>query len=300
LGDRLPQEAGEAPVAPTGEPPQSVRLIEPRRQGPAERLRELHQYRGLLKFFALRTLDKVTGRTILGNWWLFLRPACEVSTAVLIFGGVLQVQSIDVPYAVLFLGGATCWRLFENTIVWSTRSLELNRKLLGKVYFPRLLLPVASLAPAIVEFAFYVVFLAGAIAILGLANGELYLRMDLGLLAALGALIAALLLGLGIGLFTSVLGANARAVRFTLSYMLGFWYFVTPVIYPLSMVPERFRWLAELNPMTPIVELFKWGLIDAGAVRPTGLSIAGLLIVVVWVTGLWYFSRVEAEAVDRL
>jgi lipopolysaccharide transport system permease protein len=278
-----------------------VHVIEPRRPGAAERLRELRTYRGLLRYFALRSLQKVTGRTILGNWWLFLRPACEVGTAVLIFAGVLNVRSSGpVPYLVMFIAGATCWRLFENCALWSTRSLELNRKLLGKVYFPRLLLPVASLAPAFVEFAFYLAFLAAAVAIASAIDGTLYLRADFGLLAAPVALAMGAMFALGIGLFTSVLGANARDVRFTLGYVLGFWYFLTPVIYPLEMVPANARWLAELNPMTPIVELFKWGLLDAGSVRPTGLVIASVLITCVWIGGLRFFSRYEAEAVDRL
>lgn len=278
-----------------------VQVIEPRRQGAAERLLELRAYRGLLRFFALRALEKITGRTVLGNWWLFLRPACEIGTAVLIFAGVLNVQSAgDVPYLVMFIAGATCWRLFENSALWTTRSLELNRKLLGKVYFPRMLLPVASLAPAIIEFGFYLAFLAAAVTISSLVDGELYLRTDLGLLTAPLALGMGLMLALGIGLFTAVLGASARDVRFTLTYVLGFWYFVTPVIYPLEMVPEKARWVAELNPMTPIVELFKWGLLDAGSVRPTGLAIAAALIVGVWIAGLRFFGRYESEAVDRL
>jgi lipopolysaccharide transport system permease protein len=200
----------------------------------------------------------------------------------------------------MFLAGATCWRLFENSLIWATRSLELNRKLLSKVYIPRLLLPFASLVPAFVELGFYVGFLAAAIAIYSAVDGALYLNLDLALLAVPAALGLALLFAMGIGLYTAVLGATARDVRFSLTYVLGFWYMLTPVIYPLSQVPANFRWVAELNPMTPVVELFKWGLLDAGQVRPVGLAVAGTVIALLWAGGLWFFARAEADAVDRL
>lgn len=277
-----------------------IRVIEPRRAGWRERFRELHQYRRLLRFFGGRSLEKITGRTILGKYWLGLRPVLEVGTAALVFGGVLNIPSVHVPYLVLFIAGATCWRLFENTMLWTTRSLELNRKLITKVYVPRLILPFASLAPAAVEFAFYLTFLTAAIVIASAVDGQLYLNVGPELLGAMAALGMALLLSFGLGLFTSVVGANARDVRFTLTYLLGFWYFVTPVIYPLTMVPEKFRWLATLNPMTPIVELFKWGLLDAGDVRELGLVLSAAMIVVVWCAGLTFFGRAEAQAVDRL
>jgi len=295
------EDAPTPAVAETRESSRVVQVIEPRRLGAAERIRELRTYRGLLRFFALRSLEKIVGRTVLGKWWLVLRPSVEVGTAVLIFAGILGAKSSGrVPYVVMFIAGATCWRLFENSALWSTRSLELNRKLLGKVYFPRMLLPVASLAPAIVEFLFYLGFLVVAIAIASALDGYMYLRTDAGLLLAPVALGMGLMLAVGIGLFTSVLGASARDIRFSLGYVLGFWYFLTPVIYPLEQVPPRMRWLVELNPMTPIVELFKWAVLDAGQVRPVGLAVSAGLIVCVWAAGLRFFSRYEAEAVDRI
>ena len=280
--------------------PREAFVIEPRRQGLGERLRELRQYRRLLRYFGTRALDKLTARTVLGRWWLLLRPTLDVVIATVIFGGVLNIPSIDVPYPVLFIAGATCWRLFENSLLWTTRSLELNRKLISKVYFPRLLLPFAALAPALVEFAIYITFLLVAITIASLADGELYLRVGPELLGSAAALVMAVAFALGIGLWTSVLGANTRDVRFSLNYILGFWFFLTPVIYPLSMIPASYRTVAALNPMTPIVELFKWGLLDAGEVRPVGLLFAGVVIVATWAGGLSFFSRAEAEAVDRL
>jgi lipopolysaccharide transport system permease protein len=286
--------------APDGSQQAPLRVIEPRRQGAIERVRELRQYRGLLGYFGARSMEKITARTVLGRWWLVLRPVLDILTGALIFGGVLAIQSPQVPYVLFFLAGATCWRLMETGLLWATRSLEIHRRLLSKVYFPRLLLPFAALAPALIEFACYLAALGGAIVYFSLADGTLYLNTGPELLAAVGALAMSLTLALGIGLWTAVLGANARDVRYSLMYFTAFWYLLTPVVYPLSLVPERFRGIAEINPMTPIVELFKWGLVGAGEVRPVGLVIAGALIAAAWAGGLWFFGRAEAQAVDGL
>jgi lipopolysaccharide transport system permease protein len=281
-------------------PDEQLQVIEPRRPGAGERLRELRAHRGLLRFFAVRATDKVVRRTVLGRAWLFLRPLLDVGSRVLIFGGLLGVPSGGVPYFVFFLAGMTAWALFENTLVWATRSLELNRKLLQKVYFPRIILPVASAAPALYELVVYGCLLAIVIALYSALDGTLYLNVGPELIAAVAALALSGAFALAIGLWTSVWGANTRDVRYSLLYVLGFWFFVTPVIYPLDLVPDGWRFFAELNPMTPIVELFKWGLVGAGDVEAVPLAITIAMTVAIAIGGLWNFGRAEAAAVDRL
>jgi lipopolysaccharide transport system permease protein len=277
-----------------------VQVIEPRRRGALERSRELRQYRGLLGYFGARSMEKITARTILGRWWLVLRPVMDIATGALIFSGVLKIPSLHLPYVLFFLAGATCWRLLETGLLWTTRSLEIHRRLLSKVYFPRLLLPVAALAPAMIEFACYLIALTLAVLFFWAKDGTTYLEFGPGMLAAVCALLMSQALALGIGLWTAVLGAQTRDLRYSLTYFLGFWYLMTPVVYPLSLVPPGLQGIAQINPMTSIVELFKWGLFDAGSVRPGGLAGAGVLIVVVWIGGLWYFGRAESAAVDGL
>jgi len=169
------------------------------------------------------------------------------------------------------------WSFFEQSLTWATRSLELNRKLLQKVYFPRILLPIASCAPALYELAAYGTLLAIAIAFLSLSDGQMYLQIDISMLASVGALLLAGGLALAIGIWTSVLGANVRDVRYSMLYVLGFWFYVTPVIYPLSLVPHKYQALAQINPMTPIVELFRRGLFGAGQVN--AWSVAATVVV---------------------
>lgn len=275
-------------------------VIEPRRRGSRERLRELWSYRGLFKFFGGRALDKMTARTVIGRPWLILRPLLDVLTVTLIFGGLLKVPSSNLPYFLFFVAGRASWAVFETSVIWSTRSLELNRKLLAKVYFPRLILPVASISPAIVELSIYVVLLLCGVTYYGIVDGTFYLELGPQLFAAIAALLLGIGLALAIGVWTSVLGASARDVRFSLTYALGFWLYLTPVFYPLSLVPDKYQTLAAVNPMTPVVELFKWGVFDAGKVLPLGIAYTTGVILVLGATGLSYFGRKEAAAVDRL
>jgi lipopolysaccharide transport system permease protein len=286
---------------PLSSPAPQAFVVEPRRPGVAERLRELRQSRALFSFFARRALEKIYARTVLGWGWLLARPLIDVGTRALIFGGLLGAPSGGIPYFLFFLAGMTIWSLFERTTWWATRGIELNRGLLRKIYVPRLVLPLASASPAIVEFAVYLGMLVLALGFFVLHDGHLYLSTGPQLLAAVAAVALALGLALGISLWTSVLAARARDVRFTLQYALGFWFFLTPVIYPLSAVPDKFKTLAAVNPMSAIVELFRYGLLGAGGeVTALGLAISIGSVVVIGAGGLVFFARHEAAAVESM
>jgi lipopolysaccharide transport system permease protein len=277
-----------------------VTVIEPRRQGVGPRLSELWGHRGLTRFFGNRALQKIYARTVLGRAWLVLRPVATTVPPALIFGGVLQAPSDGLPYFLFFVAGMTAWTTFDRCLYWATRGIELNRSLLTRLYFPRLLLPVASITPGLVELALFVVMLALTVTWFGLVDGTWFLQVGPGVLAAVGALTLCLAFALGIGLWTSVLAARARDMRYSLQIVLSFWMLLTPVIYPLEAVPERFRDLVAVNPMTPLVELFRWGLLGRGDVQPISLAASITIIVCVALAGLWYFDRAEAASVDSM
>lgn len=277
------------------------RVIEPRQQGLRARLAEFWRARRLLRFFGRRTLDKSYARTKLGWSWILLRPILDTGTRVLIFGGVLKAPSSgSVPYLVFFMFGMAIWTLFGRTMYWATRSIDLNRRMVSKIYFPRLVLPFGCAWPGIVEFFVYCGLLAIVLGFYVVTDHTFYLQMSPKLLASAGGLLMALALAFGVGLFTSVLGATARDVRFSLNYVLNFWFLVTPVLYPLDAIPDKYRPFAELNPMTSIVELMKWGTFGGGQVRPMGLFYSAAVIGAVWIGGLTFFHHAEARSVDRL
>ena len=280
---------------------ETVTVIEPRLPGLRERLRELIAYRRLMPYFAGRALEKTYARTKLGVPWLVVRPLGDTATRAFVFGSVLNAPSAaGAPYFLFFLVGMSAWHLFDRSLLWSTRSLELNRRLLTKLYFPRLVLPFAGVAPALVEFGVYLVLIAGTLGYFAISDGHLYLAAAPRLLTALAGYLIAAGLAIGLGLWTSVLGANARDVRFSLRYVTEAWFFLTPVIYPLSALPHVARELVWFNPMTPAVELVKWGVIGAGTVHVGPLVASLAVIVAIWTGGLRFFGRAESAAVDRL
>jgi lipopolysaccharide transport system permease protein len=284
---------GSLPVVPS-EPARTasseVWTIEPRRQGFRARVREVWTYRHLLKYFAARYLEKTYARTVLGKLWIPIRPLLPILVNTMVFGGLIGVSSGDTPYFLFFLVGTTSWQLFDQSMMWVTRSLELNRKLL----------PVASVSAALIEGLMLLGLVAVSVVWFAVRDGKCYLVLGPNLLLAAAALVLSIGLALSIGLWTSVVGAYARDVRFTLRYILGFWFYLTPVIYPVTYIPENVRWIAALNPMAAIVETFKWGTLGIGTFSPGALGLAVVVIALIFVSGVWYFGKAEASAVDRL
>ena len=265
------------------------------------RLREVWRYRHLLGYFSTQTVRRVYKRTVLGRLWLLSRPLFPVVVSTFVFHELAAISSGDVPYFLFFLVGTSVWNLFEESLMWATRSLQMYQRLLRKLYFPRLILPVASTGPGLVEFLIHLVLIALVVLYYVVSDGRFYLVPGPNLVMAVAAVLLALLLAIGIGLFTAVLGAEYRDVRFSLRYVLRFWFFLTPIIYQSQAIPNHLRWLTQLNPMTTIVELFKEGLLGiSGGIHPFQVVLTVAMVGAVLSAGLWYFVRFEAESVDRL
>jgi lipopolysaccharide transport system permease protein len=275
-------------------------VIEPQQYRVLDRARELWGYRRLLWYFASDALRRLYSRSALGWFWLVMRVAGPIGLSALIFGGVLEVGSEGVPYFLFFLCGMTTWTVFERGLFYVTRSLEQNRKLVLKVYFPRIILPAAGTAPALVYLAMVLVVMVGAIVYYHHRDGVWYIAFTPRLLAAAGAVLLSLIFTLALGLWTSVLQLRYRDVRYGLRYFMPFWQYLTPIIYPLSAIPPKFHWLAVLNPMTPVVETFKWGTLGIGTVNANGLVTSSVLIILTLVSGVWFFNREESASIDRI
>lgn len=276
------------------------RVIEPRATGVRERVRELWRSRRMVRFFGRRFIEKSFLRTWLGRLWLPLRPILDVGSKILIFGLLLNAPSDGVPYAVFFLIGQSAWIFFSTTLYWMTRSVELNKRYLRHVYVPRLMLLASALAFPLVNLVLYGILTAGVLLYFWIGDGALYLAFGVDTLLAPTGLLLMTGIAAAIGFFTSVLGAQARDVRFMLSYVLGFWMLLSPVIYPLSSVPESARAIASLNPAAAPLEMIRFGLIGEGTVTSVGLISTGAFIAVVGALGLRFFARSESAALDRL
>lgn len=275
-------------------------VIEPIRLGVVARAVELWRYRRIIWFLARNAVkDRYSGMT-LGVAWLFIRPLAPLLISSVIFGSLLNVASDGVPYFLFFLAGSSVWRVFERTILWVTRSLEQHRGLLKKVYFPRLAAPIASATPATAEFGIFLGLMICATFYYWWKDGVFYLRIGPEMLFGLLAGFLAILFGTSVSLFTTVLHTKHKDMQYSVRYLSQFWGYVTPVIYPLTSVPEKYRWAINLNPMTGIVEGFKWGMLGIG--QPPGVHFlysvfATLLVMTI---GIWFFNRSEGGSVDRL
>jgi lipopolysaccharide transport system permease protein len=271
--------------------------IEPLSGSVIARLREVWQYRKLMAFFARKSLLKMYKRTKLGWVWLFIRPLFPLAVKTLVFGGMLGVATGGIPYFLFLLVGTSAWELFSQAVMWGTRSLELNRGFLAKIYIPRLILPVSMMTPAFFNFLIHLGVIAGAVIYYRVKTGTLYLTpLHLGF--AMLAVVMAILLATGIAMWTSVPALSARDTRFSLSYFLGFWVYLTPVLYPLHS--QRYGWLLSLNPMAAVVNAFKYGMLGIDPPTPRDLGVASALIITVLISGLLFFGRAEAQAGEKL
>jgi homopolymeric O-antigen transport system permease protein len=264
------------------------------------RLGDLWRSRGLVRDFGKVFVQKRYRRTFLGWLWIPLRPASDVAGRVFLFGGLLGVSSGDRPYFMFFVVGSLAWQFFSRGVVWATRALDLHNGFLSRIAVPRATAVVAALVLAAIESSVYIGFLIIGAVYFKLTEGSFYVSVNEATsMAVVGMLLLALYV-IAIGFWTSPLAARARDVRFVLVYVLGLVYMCTPVIYPISSIPESFRPIAELNPITAPVELVKWGLLGTAPPSSTSLTISLVVLVVVITGGLVSFSRAEARAAQEI
>lgn len=265
------------------------------------RAREIWRYRSIVGFFGSRALEMLYARTQLGWLWLVIRPLAPLLAGAFVYGGIMNVQTPgNVPYFQFLLASMIAWSMFDGPLGWGTRGLELNRHLITKLYFPRSVLPLATMTPGLVDPVVGAGVLAIAVTWTGVRTGAWHVDLSLRMLVLVVPVAIALTLAYGISLWTSVWQARARDVRFALGFVTSFWMFLTPVIYPLELVPDRVRWIVEINPMTPIVETFRWALFGHGVFAPGLLARSAVVAVVAVASGFWYFHRVEANTADKM
>lgn len=282
-------------AAPAAEGRRRVSVYRPpRRHDP--RLRELWAYRGLLRYFGKVFVEKRYRRTWLGWLWIPLRPSADIAGRVFLFGALLGVSSGDRPYFMFFIVGAGAWRFFATGVIWATRALDLNRGLFRQANVPRASAVIAGIVPGAVEATIYAAIAAVAAVYFKLSHGTFYLVLDAGILSALAGTALLALYVVAVGLWTAPLAYHARDVRFLLTYALGLWFVITPVIYPISAIPEKFRPLAEWNPLTAPIELVKSGILQTAPPTQTSLQVSLTVLAVVLGAGAVTFARAEAAA----
>ena len=270
----------------------------PKHPGVVTTASEVWKHRGLLGLVARRAFQRVYRRTVLGWLWLVINPLVPLAIRVVVFGVLLGAGSSGLPYFLFLLGGSIAWDLFATTLMRGTRALEMHGELSDLIYYPRAILPFGNMAPAFVDFGIKLAVFAVALAYYVLHDGQLYIRSDGALLWGVCALVLALMFAIAISFFTSVWGESTRDTRFALSQLTSVWYLLTPVLYPLSQVPEQYRIWIALNPMAVLVETFKWGVFGVGMFDGALLGWTAAGITALFLAGLTYFTRTEARTID--
>lgn len=256
------------------------------------RLADLWEYREVLYYLVWRDLKVRYRQTLLGVAWAFIQPLFGMVLFTIIFGKLVKVPSDGLPYAVFALAGLVPWNFFSTALTQSSNSLVVNSALLRKVYFPRLLLPLGRVL--------------GCLPDLGLAFGLLLvmawwygLRPSPASLAWVPALVGlALLTALAAGIWLSALNVRFRDIQHLVPFLVQLWMFATPIVYPSSLLPPRWRTLYALNPMVGVVDGFRWALLGSGTPPSATMAASALGAVIILATGAFFFRRVEKSFAD--
>ena len=275
-------------------------IIDASRAGLRDRLHEFWRYRRVLSYFSINSVQRMYKGTKLGVFWLFARPLLPLAISAFIFGSLLQVASDGIPDFLFFLTGMCTWMILERGLRFVSRSFDQSSSLLKKVYFPRLIAPFASILPAVVNFGIYMGLLVFTAVYYLLMEDRWFLLIGPRLLLGAIAVFLTLFFTVSVGLWTSVWMAMFPDLKFGLRYITRFWFYATPVIYPMSQVPPEHRWLVYVNPMAPLVETFKWSILGVGEFPIGPLLTSGVVIAIGFAGGVWYFGRAEAAVIDSM
>jgi lipopolysaccharide transport system permease protein len=275
-------------------PPQSGTIrIEPPRGLFELRLREVWAYRELLYFFVCRDVKIRYKQTAVGIMWVVLQPVLNMLVFTLFFGRLAKLPSDGLPYPVFYFAALVPWTYFAYALSMTTNVVVDNQLLITKVYFPRLILPISAALSGLVDFAIGFCVLA----IFTVAYG---IRPTLAALWLPALLALAVFTALGVGLWMSALNALYRDVRYVIPFVMQFWMFASPVAYPSTLVPQKWRWLYGLNPMAGVIDGFRWAITGRGHAPSLLLLVSSAAVALVVLGGLFFFNRMETAVADRV
>lgn len=257
-------------------------------------LRDLWVYRELVFFMIWRDIKVRYKQTLLGATWAVIQPVMTMLVFNFLFGNIAKVPTDGIPYPIFSYTALLPWGLFVTALNQASRSLTSNHNMITKVYFPRLVLPVASVLAGLVDFAIAFVILIGL-----MVYYQVTPAWDV-LWALPLFLLLAIITALGVALWLSAINVKYRDVNYALPFLTQFWLFITPVAYSASVISERWQLVYSLNPMAGVVNGFRWALLGAGDGPDTALWVSVAISLVVLVSGLFYFRNMERTFADTI
>jgi lipopolysaccharide transport system permease protein len=267
-------------------------IIKPKKGLASFDFKELWNYRELFYFLSWRDIKVRYKQTVLGIAWAVLQPFLTMVVFSIIFGSMAKMPSDNIPYPIFVYTGLLLWDIFANSLSNASSSLVGNAAIIQKVYVPKLIITASSAISCLVDFFFAFMVLWGIMFyyhFMPSFKGLLFLPL---------ALFVTLLASLGLGWFLAAANVRYRDIRYVLPFFIQLLIFVTPVIYPVSIVPQNYRWLLYLNPMTGVIETFKASFLGTGIINWNAFLISIIIGFIFFIFGLWYFLKTEKIFAD--
>ncbi len=271
--------------------PPSITVIKPSRGWIPLDLKAFWEYRELLYFLTWRDIKIRYKQTLIGAGWAILQPFFTMIVFTIFFGRMAKVPSEGVPYPIFSYAGLLLWTYFSTAVTNSSNSLVGSSNLISKIYFPRLIMPLSSALAGILDYFIALSILIVMMFIYHITPSPLLLLLPVLLLCSFFA-------ASGVGLWLSAINVKYRDVRYAIPFLIQIWLFATPVIYPASMLPEKYRWILALNPMGGLVEAHRACILGNQPINWQSLAISLGVTVFIFVTGAFYFRRMERFFAD--
>lgn len=270
-----------------------ILVIRPSKGWTALDLAELWQYRELMFFLSWRDIQVRYKQTALGVAWAVIQPVFTMVVFSVFFGRLAGISSDGLPYPIFVLCALLPWQLFAYSLTESSNSLVANQQLITKVYFPRLVIPVSVVLASLVDFVIAFVVLIGMMGYYHIIPTQAIWTLPLFVLLAVSV-------ALGVGLWLSALNVRYRDVRYALPFLTQVWMLATPIAYPSSLLPKQWRAVYGLNPMAGVVEGFRWALLGTATSPAALLTVSVFVTLVILLSGLYYFRRMERTFADTV
>ncbi len=265
--------------------------IEPSKGWVSLKLKELWDYRELLYFFIWRDIKVRYKQTVLGGAWAIIQPFFTMVVFSIFFGRLAKIPSDGIPYPLFSFAALVPWTFFSNGLSKASTGLVGNANLIKKVYFPRLAIPIANVVSGIVDFVLAFMMLIGMMIFFGITPTINVLWLPF-------LLLLALVTSLGVSLWFSAMNVQFRDVQYIIPFLTQFWLFATPIAYPSSLLSEPWRTIYAINPMVGVVEGFRWALLGTNTVPGPMIIVSSLVALLLLISGLFYFRRLEKTFAD--
>jgi len=260
--------------------------------------KEIWDYRDLLVLLVRRDFVSMYKQTVLGPLWFVIQPVLTTLVFTLVFGKIANLSTDGLPQVLFYLAGVTCWTYFSESLTKTSETFIQNANVFGKVYFPRIIVPLAIIVSNLLKLAVQMLLFAGFLAYFWLNDADIAINS----VALLFPLLVILMggIGLGMGMIISAMTTKYRDLRFLLTFAVQLFMYATPIIYPVSTLPEKYKVFILANPITPIIETFRYGFLGKGNFDPSQLLYSFGVMVVILLFATIIFNQVEKNFMDTV